>query len=94
MKNKNSSGITTMGLLGVVFVAFKLTGAIDWSWWWVTCPFWGGIATGTIAFILIMFFEPKKSKQEPTKRDLPRSKFAERLALAQKEQERKQRISN
>lgn len=35
-----SGGIGVAGLLGVVFVALKLTGVIDWSWWWVTAPFW------------------------------------------------------
>ena len=29
-----------VGLLGVVFVTLKLIGVIDWSWWWVTAPFW------------------------------------------------------
>ena len=33
-----------LGLLGIVFVTLKLTGVIDWSWWWVTLPFWGGLA--------------------------------------------------
>lgn len=32
------------GLLGVTFVVLKLTGVIDWSWWWVTLPFWGPMA--------------------------------------------------
>jgi hypothetical protein len=31
-------------LLGIVFVTLKLCGVIDWSWWWVTAPFWGGFA--------------------------------------------------
>ena len=39
-----SCGIGVLGLLGVAFVVLKLTGVIDWSWWWVTLPFWGGIA--------------------------------------------------
>jgi hypothetical protein len=37
-------GIGVCGLLGVVFVTLKLCGVIDWSWWWVTAPFWGPIA--------------------------------------------------
>jgi len=37
--NKNS--ISTLSLLGVVFVTLKLCGVISWSWWWVTAPFWG-----------------------------------------------------
>lgn len=45
MSNKQyvSSG-NTLGLLGVLFVGLKLTGIINWSWWWVTAPFWGGLA--------------------------------------------------
>lgn len=39
--NTNSGGVGVLGLLGVVFVTLKLTGYIDWSWWWVTSPFWG-----------------------------------------------------
>jgi hypothetical protein len=42
--NTNSGGIGIFGLLGVLFVGLKLTGHIDWSWWWVTFPFWGGFA--------------------------------------------------
>ena len=35
-----SGGISTVGLLGVVFVTLKLIGTITWSWWWVLAPFW------------------------------------------------------
>ncbi len=40
----HNGGVGILGLLGVVFVTLKLTGYIDWSWWWVTLPFWGGFA--------------------------------------------------
>jgi len=53
MENR-SSGIGVFGLLGVAFVVLKLTNYIDWSWWYVTLPFWGGIALGI--FILIITF--------------------------------------
>lgn len=42
--SSSSSGIGVLGLLGVVFVTLKLCDVIDWSWWWVTAPFWGGFA--------------------------------------------------
>lgn len=42
--NSSSGGIGVLGLLGVVFVTLKLCGVIDWSWWWVTAPLWGGVA--------------------------------------------------
>jgi len=38
----SSGGIGIVGLLGVAFVVLKLCGVIDWSWWWVTAPFWAG----------------------------------------------------
>ena len=41
-----------IGLLGVLFVGLKLTGFIDWSWWWVTLPFWGGIALVALVFLI------------------------------------------
>lgn len=44
-----------LGLLGVAFVVLKLTGYIDWSWWWVTLPFWGGLALfgGILALVFL-----------------------------------------
>ncbi len=36
----SGSSIRVVSLLGVVFVALKLCGVIDWSWWFVTAPFW------------------------------------------------------
>lgn len=29
------------GLLAILFIGLKLTGYIDWSWWWVLAPLWG-----------------------------------------------------
>lgn len=53
-----SSGIGTVGLLGVIFVTLKLCNVIDWNWWWVTLPFWGIIALiiGIVLFVLIIKF--------------------------------------
>lgn len=53
----NNSGIDILGLLGIVFVVLKLTGIITWSWWWVTLPFWGGIALVIVILLLILFFK-------------------------------------
>jgi hypothetical protein len=51
--SNSSSGIGVLGLLGVTFVVLTLTGVIDWSWWWVTLPFWSGLA---LAFLIISVF--------------------------------------
>lgn len=52
-KSEASHGVGVFGLLGVVFVVLKLTHVINWSWWWVTAPFWGGFAL--VAAILVFF---------------------------------------
>lgn len=35
-----SGGMSLPTVLFVVFLVLKLTGTIDWSWWWVTSPLW------------------------------------------------------
>lgn len=40
--NKGSGGVGFLGLLTILFVALKLTSVINWSWWAVTSPMWGG----------------------------------------------------
>lgn len=40
----SSAGMSTTGLLGVLFVGLKLTGFIDWPWLWVLAPFWIPVA--------------------------------------------------
>lgn len=42
--HKTTVSFPIFGLLGIAFVVLKLTGYIDWSWWWVALPFWGGLA--------------------------------------------------
>lgn len=54
--SSSSEGITTVGLLGVVFVTLKLCGVIDWSWWLVTMPFWVGLAVTLVYIILVFLF--------------------------------------
>lgn len=40
-------------LLGVVFVVLKLCHVIDWSWWWVTLPFWAFPAVYVICLVVV-----------------------------------------
>lgn len=39
-KNTESNGVGFLGLLLLLFIAFKICGVIAWSWWWVTAPLW------------------------------------------------------
>lgn len=49
--SSHSSGIGIFGLLGILFVTLKLLEVINWSWWWVTVPFWGPI---TLVFVVVV----------------------------------------
>jgi hypothetical protein len=56
-----SGGIGVVGLLGVVFVTLKLTGVINWSWWYVTMPFWiGGVVVLLLILVAIVSFLVKE----------------------------------
>lgn len=52
-------GIGFPGLLTIAFIVLKLTGFINWSWWWVTSPMWGGftivLLVSAIVFIISVF---------------------------------------
>jgi hypothetical protein len=57
MRNKtviNNSG-SGMILLFIAFFFAKLTGLIDWSWFYVTMPLWIGFAIAAIAGITLFF---------------------------------------
>ena len=50
--SSSSSGIGFIGLLTIAFIVLKLTGFIDWSWWWVLSPLW----ISAIPFVLFFAF--------------------------------------
>jgi hypothetical protein len=39
-QNDNSGCSISIDTIQVLFIIFKLTGVIDWSWWWVLSPLW------------------------------------------------------
>ena len=48
MSEQKSSRLGLTDYFAVAFVVLKLCHVIDWSWWWVTAPIWGGIVLGVI----------------------------------------------
>lgn len=52
---QNNHGSLILGLLGILFVGLKLTEVIDWSWWYVTLPFWGIFALLIATALLVGF---------------------------------------
>lgn len=58
----DSKAVTTSGLsfdlvLFLIFLVLKLTGFIDWSWWWIFAPLWipVGVALLIVFIIGIVF---------------------------------------
>ncbi len=57
-KNNNSSKNTIfIELLAVLFIALKLLGKINWSWWWVLSPIWIQLVIVLIVFIVFYFID-------------------------------------
>ena len=57
-----SGGVGFLGLLFLVFLVLKLTHVIDWSWWWITAPLWGGFALFLLLVILFIIIGIAVSK--------------------------------
>ncbi len=53
---KEQTASTSISLYTIVFIIFlilKLTGNIDWSWWWVTSPIWIPILIFTSVLVIV-----------------------------------------
>lgn len=65
MANDNSSsGIGMPAILFLIFLVLKLTGYIDWSWWWVTAPMWAGVILVLIVVILVAIAKASDNRKQ------------------------------
>ncbi len=53
MADEKRYAATFLDLLGLLFIGLKLGKVIDWSWWWVTCPFWGMFAIAIAVIVIV-----------------------------------------
>ena len=72
--SSSSGGIGFCGLLTIVFVALKLTGVIDWSWWAVTTPIWIPIVIVLTIILVIFIIFQISEKIDTIKRKMKREK--------------------
>ena len=49
-----TGGVSATGLLGVAFIILKLCHVIDWSWWWVSAPFWGPLVIAFVCMAVVL----------------------------------------
>ncbi len=47
-------GIGFLGALGILFIGLRLAGLIDWPWWLVLSPLWGGALLWLIAVAVVV----------------------------------------
>ena len=52
--NQSVRTISFTGLLGLLFIALKLTGVIDWSWWLVLLPIYAPLALVGIILLIVL----------------------------------------
>lgn len=64
--NNSNSGVGFFGLLAILFIALKLTGYINWSWWLVMLPLYGPllfvIGIFIVVFLIGLFLAVTKGK--------------------------------
>lgn len=55
MSSTNTSNNIGFGtLLAILFIVLKLTGYIDWSWWWVLAPIWIPLAIVILIVVIAL----------------------------------------
>ena len=61
-EKQSQSSIDFISLLALVFITLKLTGTINWSWWWVLSPIWVPVAFIVLLAIVYAFIEKGNKK--------------------------------
>ena len=69
-------------VLTIVFIVLKLTGFINWSWWWVLSPIWISILAFiaflalflVVAFIVVLFQQRRDRKRAAQRREAARNR--------------------
>ena len=63
MVSSNNNSLFT-SLLTILFIGLKLTGYINWSWWWVLSPLWITLGLAMLIWGIIILIA-KFKKNEP-----------------------------
>lgn len=53
-KYNTSGAVGFLGLLTILFIGLKLTGYVNWSWWWILVPLWGPLVLLLIIIIVLV----------------------------------------
>lgn len=47
-----NNSLSLSAIVFIVLITLKLSGVIDWSWWWVTLPLWWWVPMMILIFIV------------------------------------------
>lgn len=47
-----TGGVSTLGVVQIVFIILKLVGVVDWSWWAVFIPLYISIAIIVLSLVI------------------------------------------
>ena len=62
---EGNGGAGTLGMLAILFIGLKLTGHIDWSWWVVLSPLWGGVIFLVALIVVVVCYKEKLRRRKP-----------------------------
>ena len=54
MSKNTYTGLGFFSVLQIIFIVLKVTGLIDWSWWWVFAPLWIDLILFAICIIVAL----------------------------------------
>jgi hypothetical protein len=54
MRRTTKNGSSLSVTIFIIFLILKLTGSITWSWLWVTCPLWIGVALFLVGIFVML----------------------------------------
>ena len=65
MKDKTTVriGLNFAEVLGVVFIALRLCGVIEWPWVWVLAPIWVPIGLWLLAVLIAFIMAARKRRR-------------------------------
>lgn len=54
----------------LLFIALKLTGFIDWSWWWVLSPLWIPLSIAALCVVVLVVSRWLETPRQRAAREL------------------------
>ena len=57
-------GLDFLDALTLLFIGLKLTGTIDWSWWWVLSPVWISFSVALFLVVVLLILKAVKNSIE------------------------------